>query len=70
MDMKRRFSLRAARIQVGLGRAEAAEKIGVNGGTIWRWERGIQSPPADMAERICRMYGFKFEDIDWTKGEK
>lgn len=68
--MQRQFSLRAARIQAGLGRAEAAEKIGTNGGTLWRWETGQQSPPAKTAVRICALYGLDFDEIDWEKGEK
>ena len=62
-----KFSLRAARARAGLGKQETAEKLGVNAGTIWRWERGKMSPPADIAERMCRLYGLSFEDINWGK---
>lgn len=64
MDKRRRFSLCTARIQAGLGRAEAAEKIGTNGGTLWRWETGQQSSPAKTAVRICAVYGLDFDEID------
>ena len=63
----KKFSLRAARTQAGLGRTETAEKLGVGSDSIWRWETGRQSPPADVAEKICRLYGMSFEDIDWNK---
>lgn len=66
----KKFSLRAARAQAGLGKAETAELLGVNPGTLWRWERGKMSPPADMAERICALYGMDFEDIDWGGGKE
>ena len=66
---KTRFSLRAARAQAGLGRAEAAEKLGVNGGTLWRWERGMMSPPAKTAVRMCELYGLGFDEIDWEGGK-
>ena len=62
-----KFSLRAARAQAGLGSAETAKRLGVDPGTIWRWERGKMSPPADIAERMCRLYGLSFEDIDWGR---
>ena len=64
--MKRRVSLRTARIQAGLGRVEVAEKIGVNVGTLWRWETGQQSPPAKTAVWFCELYGLGFDEIDWT----
>ena len=62
-----KFSLRAARAQAGLGKAEIAKKLGVDPGTIWRWERGKMSPPADVAEKICKLYGVAFEDIEWER---
>ena len=43
--MVKRFALRAARIQAGLGHAEVAKKLGVNPATLTRWENGYQSPP-------------------------
>ena len=62
-----KMTLRAARAQAGVTRKKVAERLGVNVGTIWRWERGIMSPPADVAEKICALYGVAFEDIDWGK---
>lgn len=67
--MVKRFALRAARIQAGLGHAEVAKKLGVNPATLTRWESGYQSPPAKTAVRICELYGLGFDEIDWEGGK-
>ena len=66
----RKFTHKAVHVQVGLGRTEAAERFRVGSDSIWRWKTGRQSPPADVAERICELYGVRFEDIDWGRKEK
>ena len=70
MDMKRKFSLRAARVQAGLGKDEVAEELGVSTSSLWRWETGRICPPASMAMKMCELYGLSFDEIDWTKGER
>lgn len=64
------FTLKAARIQAGIGRAEAAERLGVRPDSIWRLEIGTQSPPARTAEKMCEMYGLSFDEIDWGRKEE
>ena len=66
----KKFSLRAARIQAGFGKDEAAEKLGISTSSLWRWEAGQICPPASTAERICELYGVAFEDIDWDAKER
>jgi transcriptional regulator with XRE-family HTH domain/tetratricopeptide (TPR) repeat protein len=52
-----RTALREARELKGWTLEEAAEYIGVDKNTVWRWEQGISTPYTYHTERICRAYG-------------
>lgn len=58
-----KFSMRAARVNAGLSRDEAAIKIGVSVSTIKNWENGTSSPTVDKVPSICETYGLAYDDI-------
>ena len=61
MEMK--ITLRAARVNAGLTQQEAGKRIGVDRGTIIRWERGDTRPKADRLEALCALYQIPIEHI-------
>lgn len=60
-----KISLKAARINAGLLQSDVARELGVYIKTVSNWETGKSRPRPDMIERICRLYGRKFEEIEW-----
>jgi DNA-binding XRE family transcriptional regulator len=44
---------------------KAAELLDVSTDSIVRWERGETYPNALQVAEICRVYKWKFEDIEW-----
>lgn len=50
-----RFKL--ARMYRGLRQADLAEALGVHDITVSKWERGIQTPDADVIYRMCMLLG-------------
>ena len=50
------ISLEAARVNAKLSQREAAQRIGVNVGTLSNWERGVTSPDIDKFKRMCEVY--------------
>lgn len=62
----KRFSLKAARVNVGLSQKEAAEKLGISNKTLCSWENGKTYPDQPMIEKICVLYGVTYDLIDFT----
>lgn len=58
-----KITLRAARVNAGLTQQEAGKRIGVDRGTIIRWERGDTRPKADQLEALCALYQIPIECI-------
>ena len=57
------MTLRAARINRGLSREEAAERIGVAASTIGNYERGTSFPNVPVLRRIEEVYGVAYETL-------
>lgn len=57
------MTLRAARINRGLSREEAAERIGVSASTIGNYERGTSFPNVPVLRRIEEVYGVAYENL-------
>lgn len=60
------MTLRACRINAGLTREEAAEKVGVSPDTITRWEAGKSYPTVPQIQKIENAYGVTYNDINFT----
>lgn len=62
-----KITLRAARVNAGLTQQEAGKRIGVDRGTIIRWEQEKSSPRNEALEKLCQVYGIHPEDIQWRR---
>jgi len=49
-----RHRLRAARLRAGLSQAQAARLLGVQRGSVARWEQGGSTPPAEAEAPLTR----------------
>ncbi len=56
-------TLKAARANVGLTQAQAAERIKVSKDTLSNWEKGKTFPDAVKIKDIERVYRVKYDDI-------
>lgn len=57
------ITLKAARINAGLNRNNAAKKLGVNPQTLARWENGNGFPNAKNIKDIEAVYNVNFNDL-------
>ena len=57
------ISLEAARVNAGLSQKTAAERLGVNVGTLHNWEKGKTFPDVDKFKALCAIYGCPAEHI-------
>lgn len=51
------ITLRAARVNAGLGQSFVAYKLGVNAATVSSWETGKTKPSLDNFRKMCELYG-------------
>lgn len=58
-----RISARAARVNANLTLEKAAEKIGINRGTLIKYEKGETVPDWDVAQRMGDIYEFPTQFI-------
>lgn len=56
-----KITLKAARVNANLSRAEAAAKIGVAVSTLKNWETGKTFPNQPKIQRLCEVYGISFD---------
>lgn len=56
-----KITLKAARVNANLSRAEAAAKIGVAVSTLKNWENGKTFPNQPKIQRLCEVYGISFD---------
>ena len=61
-----RITLRAARVNAGMSRKQAAAKINISAWTLMNYENGKTYPDVPVIKRIEETYGVKFEDIVFT----
>lgn len=66
----RAMSLRAWRVDCGLTSEQVASQIGVNRGTIERWESGKSSPTYPQLIRLCEIYNCTPDDVRFIMPEK
>lgn len=54
----------AARTAAGLSKAEAARQLGVDRGTVHRWETGQNRPEnAEVVQAFARVYGLDVDEV-------
>lgn len=58
-----RISARAARVNAGMTLEQASKEIGVNRGTLIKYEKGETVPDWDVAEKMGNVYGFPTQFI-------
>lgn len=63
MEKQHAKLLAHARRRAHLSQEEAAERIGVQRITVYRWEKGKSSPHPANARRICEVYRIEAHDI-------
>lgn len=59
----RKLSLKAARVNAGLGQKQAAKALNVSNKTLSNWENGKSIPKADKIVLICDLYQTDYNDI-------
>lgn len=55
--------IREERERVGITQGELAEKVGVTGNSVWRWEPGAAFPRADDIDRLGEALGIQPEHL-------
>lgn len=56
--------IRERRLERGWSQSRLANKVGLQGNSIMRYESGTQWPPLDVAEAIINVLGGKLELTD------
>ena len=51
------------RCSAGLTQKQAAEKIGVSEGVVFKWENGQSQPPLHRLPMIAKAYGVSIKDL-------
>lgn len=57
------FTLEQARRLKKVSRKQAAEHVGVNASTVWRWETGKSAPDSEQFRALCQFYGMSMDDV-------
>ena len=60
----RRVKLEAARVEKHWTRAEAAEYIGIDLNTLYRWETGKTNPHKYNVQKLCDVYNSSAKELD------
>jgi transcriptional regulator with XRE-family HTH domain len=62
------MTLRAARVNKGLGQKEAANLLKISNTTLCSWENGRSFPNAEKIKAICETYGVSYDDLNFLPG--
>ncbi|KRM82828.1 hypothetical protein FC25_GL000413 [Ligilactobacillus ruminis DSM 20403 = NBRC 102161] len=57
--------MRVLRVAKGMTQKDAAKELGVNPGTLSKWERGLSFPNVVEIDRIQRLYNIGYADINF-----
>ena len=66
-ELKLNNHLRAARVQNIWTLEEAAEQVGVDVQTFWRWEHYEQWPRPYALRRLCAVFGMSAEELGFGR---
>ena len=64
------LTLRAARINKGLSRQEAAKLLGVGVSTIGNYERGVSYPDVPVIQKMEQVYGIPYGEMIFGTGKE
>ena len=64
------LTLRAARINKGLSRQEAAKLLGVGVSTIGNYERGVSYPDVPVIRKMEQVYGIPYGEMIFGTGNE
>lgn len=59
------MTLRALRVNAGLGQREAAERLGITPETLGKWENAKTFPNVPQITAIEGLYGVSYADINF-----
>lgn len=62
-----KYTLRAARVNRGLTRQEAAAILNISTRTLYSWEHGLTMPKVTQIDSICELYGVTYDDISFCR---
>ena len=62
-DRIMKFTLKGARVNVGLTQTEVAKEIGVNKGTLVNYEKYRTIPDVETAKKLAKLYGLSVNDL-------
>lgn len=60
-----KVTLKAARVNAGIGLCDAAEKLGVNVKTLVAYENGERYPRVDKVKKMQDLYHVHYDDINF-----
>ena len=63
--MQIKITLASARVNVGLNQKQAASELGISNKTLCSWENGESFPDALQIEKICKLYGVPYDNINF-----
>lgn len=52
-----------ARIKKGLTQEELGEKLGINGKSVSKWERGLSKPSYPLLKKLCEILEISSDEI-------
>lgn len=58
-----KITLKAARVNAGYLQTEASKMLGVSNKTLSSWENGTTVPKVDMIDKICGLYGVRYDNL-------
>lgn len=64
------LTLRAARINKGLSRQEAAKLLGVGVSTVGNYERGVSYPDVPVIRKMEQVYGIPYGEMIFGTGKE
>ena len=69
-DPRPNYKLKAARKRKMWTIPEAAEKVGVDPQTYWRWENQVHQPQAYSLRKLCKVFGMSAEDLGFGRSSE
>lgn len=63
--MNIKITLKAARVNAGLTVKDVSKYCNISESTIKNWERGKSFPKPPAIEKLCKLYGVGYDDINF-----
>ena len=65
-----KVTLKAARVNAGIGQRDAAERLGLNIKTLLAYENGERYPRVDTVKKMQELYHVHYDDINFLLPEE